>query len=54
MPFDSRPSAAADLTEYLTPRDAAGLTPVGTLREPVFAAVIEAIRTVAEAAPRRR
>lgn len=53
MPFDARPSAEADLVGFMTPRDAAGLTPVGTLREPVFAAVIEAIRTLTETAPPR-
>lgn len=48
MPFDAQPTRAPDLNGYLAPKEAAAVTPVGTLREPVLAAVIAAIRDVAQ------
>lgn len=48
MPFDAQPTRVPDLNGYLAPKEAAAVTPVGTLREPVLAAVIAAIRDVTQ------
>jgi|GEM_PF-6005964 len=54
MPFDARPLERLDVTGYMTPSEVAAITPAGTVREPVLAAVIEAIRAITDPAPMRQ
>lgn len=49
MPLDSAPTARFDPLGIVTPRQVAEVTPAGTVREPVLAAVICAIRDLTAA-----
>lgn len=46
MPLDARPDTDMDDGGYLLPGEAAMLTPVGTIREPFFASLIEVVREI--------
>ena len=48
MPLDARPDAELGDGGYKLPGEAAELTPVGTIREPYFASVVEIIRAIIE------
>jgi hypothetical protein len=49
MPLDARPHSDAGESGYLLPGEAAELTPVGTIREPFFARLVEVIREIIDA-----
>jgi hypothetical protein len=51
MPLDARPDMDADQSGYLSPAEAAQLTPIGTIREPYFAGLIEAVRAIVDGVP---
>ncbi|SDG30700.1 MULTISPECIES: hypothetical protein [Thalassobaculum] len=46
MPLDARPASDAGDSGYLLPGEAAALTPVGTIREPYFASLIDVVREI--------
>lgn len=46
MPLDAHPDADIGDSGYLLPGEAAELTPVGTIREPFFASLIEVVREI--------
>lgn len=46
MPLDAHPHAELGESGYLVPGEAAELTPVGTIREPFFASLIEVVREI--------
>lgn len=46
MPLDALPAQDAGESGYLLPGEAAALTPVGTIREPFFAKLIEVVRDI--------
>lgn len=54
MPLDARPDLDACESGYLFPVEAAALNPVGTIKEPYFAALVEVVREIidSETAPR--
>lgn len=49
MPLDARLQSDLGDTGYLLPGEAAELTPVGTIREPYFASLIEVVREIIDA-----
>ena len=48
MPLDARPDMDACESGYLFPAEAAQLNPVGTIKEPYFAALVDVVRDIIE------
>ncbi|WPZ35233.1 hypothetical protein T8K17_03605 [Thalassobaculum sp. OXR-137] len=49
MPLDAGPDTELGDSGYMLPGEAALLTPVGTIREPYFASLVEVVRAIIEA-----
>ncbi|MDF1792959.1 MAG: hypothetical protein P1U88_13660 [Thalassobaculaceae bacterium] len=54
MPFDAQPFVDAELSGYMAPSEAALMTPVGTVCEPVLATIIDRLGKLINSIPESR